>query len=332
MILRVLRARVIAGEEERLAHFVRDEAVAAALQVPGLLSFQPAVRETKAGLELVLVSTWTDFADLAAAGRDLDAPLAMRGAEPMLTDGHAEHYELVIGEARAMPLREAKLRLTRLPIRLNTEAAYYEAVRAWADRLLDQSGLVAFSLGRRVVGRQDDIAAVMIWQDEAALRDAAGFDIDRPMGESELAAFWAADPSIEHFDALTATEPSADAPAILLVDDTRRYVHATPAAATMTGRPLARLLTMRVDDLAPVAQRDAVQGTWDRFVADGSMAGPIVLQRPDGSDVELRFSAKANAPWPGAHASLLVTADTAGDLDIDRALVDAGLVARYASA
>ena len=92
----------------------------------------------------------------------------------MVADSHAEHYELVIGEARAMPLREAKLRLTRIPIRQNAEAAYYEAVRRWADRLLDEAGMVAFSLGRRVIGRQDEIVAAQIWQDEAALLEAAG--------------------------------------------------------------------------------------------------------------------------------------------------------------
>jgi PAS domain-containing protein len=332
MILRVLRARVIAGEEARLAQFVRDGAVGRALQVPGLLSVQPAVRETPAGSELVIVSTWAGFDELAAAGRDLNAPLGIVGAAPLLTDSHPEHYELVIGEARTMPLREAKLRLTSIAIRPNAEAAYYEAVRRWADRLLDQTGLVAFSLGRRVVGRQDHIVAAMIWQDEAALLDVAGSDVDRPMGGDELAAFWAADPAIEHFDALTAIDARPNAPAILLMDDKRRYVHATPAAARLSGRSLARLLTMRLEDVARPSEREAIPAAWDRFVTDGSIEGPYVLERPDGSAVEVLYSAKANAPWPGSHASLLVPKGDAGDLDVDRALIDAGFVARYASA
>lgn len=332
MILRVLRARVIAGEEARLAQYVRDEAVGRALQVPGLLSLQPAVRETPAGVELVIVSTWTGFDDLVAVGRDLDAPLGIFGAAPLLVDSHAEHYELVIGEARAMPLREAKLRLTRIPIRPNLEASYYEAVRRWADRLLDESGLVAFSLGRRVVGRQDHVVAAMIWQDEAALLDVAGEDLDKPLGGRELSEFWAADPAIEHFDALTAIEARPDAPAILVADDNRRYVHATPAAARLTGRPLARLLTMRVDDVARAGDREGVPAAWSRFLAEGSMQGPFVFQRPDGSEVEVRYAAKANAPWPGSHATLLVPTDDDRELDIDRALIDAGFVARYSEA
>ncbi len=332
MILRVLRARVIPGEEARLQRYIRDEAVARALQVPGLLSFQPAVRATAAGTELVIVSTWAGFEEIAAAGRDLDAPLAMPGTEVMLADSHAEHYELVIGASRAMPLREAKLRLTRIPIRPNAEAQYYEAVRGWSDRLLDRSGMVAFTLGRRVVGRQDDIVAVQIWQDEAALHDVAGSDLEKPMGARELSRFWAADPSIEHFDALTAIDPRPDAPAILLADDDRRYVHATPAAARLSGRPLARLLTMRVEDVTRASEREGVPEAWDRFVAEGSMQGPYVLERPDGSEVEIRFASKANAPWPGSHASLLVPAGDDRELDVDRALVDAGFVARYAPA
>ncbi|HUQ43583.1 MAG TPA: PAS domain-containing protein [Candidatus Limnocylindria bacterium] len=340
MILQVLRARVIAGQEARLMRFVREEAVGPALRVPGLLSFQPAIRETRAGVELVIVSSWNDFQDLAGLGGDLDAPLSMPGAAEMLADSHAEHYELVLGEARAMPLREAKLRLTRIPIRPNVESSYYEAVRVWADRLLDEAGLVAFSLGRRVIGRQDDIVAVQVWQDEAAIRAAGGTDIEKPMGGDELSQFWAAEPSIEHFDALTAVEPRTDAPAILLADDSRRYVHATPAAALLVGRPLARLLTMRVEDVAPPDQRAQVASLWDRFVADGSARGPYTVERPDGSQITVKFAAKANAPWPGSHASLLVahgpanghaaTDDDGDDLDIDRALVEAGLVARYA--
>jgi PAS domain-containing protein len=157
------------------------------------------------------------------------------------------------------------------------------------------------------------------------------------MGGPELSRFWAAEPTIEHFDALTAIEPHANAPAILLADDQRRYVHATPAAARLSGHSLARLLTMRVEDVARAADRAAVPEAWDRFVADGSMRGPYVFERPDGSEVEVRFSAKANAPWPGAHASLLVPTDAeahddGADLDIDAALVEAGLVARYAPA
>jgi PAS domain-containing protein len=329
MILRVFRARVITGEEGRLARFVRDEAVATALQVPGLLSFQPAVRETLSGAELVIVSTWSGFEDLTAAGRDLDAPLAAPTLAAMLTDGRAEHYELVIGEARSMPLRTAKLRLTRIPIRPNAEAAYYDAVRKWADRLLDESGMVAFSLGRRVIGRQDEIVAAQVFQDEAALVEMAGADIARPMGERELSAYWAADPAIEHFDALTALEARPDAPALLLADDSRRYVHATPAAARIAGRPLARLLTLRVDDLSRASERPQLPEVWDRFLADGSMEGPYVLERPDGSEVPVRFASKANAPWPGSHASLLVPADDPDDMDVDQALVEAGFVARY---
>jgi hypothetical protein len=259
LILRVLRARVIPGEEARLARFVREEAVASALNIPGLLSFQPAVRDTRVCTELVIVSTWTGFEALAAAASDLDGPILLPHAAEMLAEGHAEHYELVLGEARAMPLREAKLRLARLPIRPNVEASYYEAVRQWADRLLDDAGMVAFTLGRRVVGRQDEIVAVQVFQDEAALRDAAGPKIERPMGTAELSQYWAAEPMIEHFDALTAVDPRPDAPAILLADDSRRYVHATPAAARLSGRPLARLLTMRVEDVSRPSEREHVE-------------------------------------------------------------------------
>ena len=332
MILRLYRARVLEGQESRLARIVRDEAMPRALGTPGLLSFQPAVRETPSGTEVAIVSTWAGFDSITAVGRDLDTPLAMPEIGRIVSDGRADHYELVIGEARALPLRSALLRLTRIPIIANAEAAYYEAVRDWAERLLDTTGLVAFTLGRRVVGRQDEIVAVQVWQDAAALREAAGPDLARPMGSPELSRFWAADPAIEHFDALTAVEARPDAPAILLVDGDRRYMHATPAAARLTGHPLSRLLTMRVDDLAPARDRADIPRLWDRFLDHGSMTGPYVVARPDGSEVEVRFAAKANAPWPGSHASLVVPAedrDEGQDLDVDSALVEAGFVAKY---
>lgn len=66
MILRVHRSRVIEGQEPRLVRFIRDEAMAQALAIPGLLSFQPATRETPAGTELVVASTWTGFDALVA--------------------------------------------------------------------------------------------------------------------------------------------------------------------------------------------------------------------------------------------------------------------------
>src|SRR5262249_51652073 len=160
-------------------------------------------------------------------------------------------------------------------------------------------------------------------------RAAAGRDGARPMGEPELSRFWAADPAIEHFDALTAVDALPDAPAVLLVDDERRYVHATPAAARLSGRPLSRLLTMRVDDLLPARDRASVPQLWDRFLSEGSQARPCVVARPDGSEIALRLTAKANAPWQGSHASVVVEADDAdetGELDVDRALVAAGFV------
>ena len=134
---------------------------------------------------------------------------------------------------------------------------------------------------------------------------------------------------IEHFDALTAIDPRPDAPAILLMDDKRRCVHATPAAARFSGRSLARLLTMRVDDVTRPSERDDVPepgtASWRRLGA-----GPLPPGAPGRLGGEVLYSAKANSPWPGSHASLLVPADQERELDVDRALVEAGLVRRYA--
>jgi hypothetical protein len=71
---------------------------------------------------------------------------------------------------------------------------------------------------------------------------------------------------------------------------------------------------------------------WKHFVAKGSLDGAIRLARPDGSSVEVRFSARARTPWPGCHVSMLTPPDSADVPDIAKALIDAGFVARYSVA
>jgi hypothetical protein len=72
-----------------------------------------------------------------------------------------------------------------------------------------------------------------------------------------------------------------------------------------------------------------VPGMWERFLAMGSMSSRFALRRRDGSEVAVRFSARARSPWPGTHASMFVPGESETPPDIDTALVDGGFVSRF---
>jgi hypothetical protein len=64
-------------------------------------------------------------------------------------------------------------------------------------------------------------------------------------------------------------------------------------------------------------------------MASGLSVGEFDLARPDASVARVHYAAKTNAPWPGSHTSVLWPADDAPITDVDAALSEAGLVARY---
>ena len=328
MILRVFRGMVPPEGADELVAFVRDRAIADGLRTPGLRSFQAALRSTAVGTELVIVSTWTDFDAVLAPGRLLDSPLAVRGAGAFLSGGHADHYELLATEARGIPVSNTTVRVTRALLRPNVEGDYFGRVRTLADGLLDRPGLIAFLVGRRAIQTTIEATTISLWEDEAALRELAGPDLSSPPYLDEFGPYHIAPPVSEEYEGLALTRPREDAPAILLADDERRYVYATPSAARLTGHSVARLLTMRIDDLTAPELRGGVPAVWARFVAEGRMEAAYTLCRADGSAVPVRFSARARSPWPGCHASMLIPQDDPATPDIDGALLSAGLLSR----
>jgi hypothetical protein len=85
---------------------------------------------------------------------------------------------------------------------------------------------------------------------------------------------------------------------------------------------------MRIDDLAAPATREGLPRRWERFLAEGSMAGAFTVRRRDLREVVLRVAARARVPWPGSHAAVLVPEGAPGRPDVDRALAEAGFVSR----
>jgi hypothetical protein len=332
VILRVFEGRVNEGDEGRLAQFVREEAVAQVLSIPGLISFQPAWRPTPDGLRVVIVSTWRDFPSLLATGRDLRSPIAIPRAGGMIRDGRADHYELAIGGARGIPIRGSTLAIVRGRLTPKLEGMLFAGLRARAQPMLDDAELLALHVGRRMGDEGPDVIGVSLWA--GPVLEGGGRTqsvVDRLLGE-ELAACFVDPPEAEVFDALTVGDGTVDAVALMLADDERRYLHVTSAAAALVGRSVARILTLRLDDLVAPELRASVPEIWEQFVADGSLDDAISLGRPDGSSVEVRFSARARTPWPGCHASMLIPVDVPDVPDIAKALIDAGFVSRYSVA
>jgi two-component system CheB/CheR fusion protein len=90
--------------------------------------------------------------------------------------------------------------------------------------------------------------------------------------------------------------------AILVADDSGRYIDANPAAVSLTGYSRAELLTMTLVDLTPLQQRSGSGEGWKRFLQEGRASGGYRVLRKDGSEVDIEFRAVANIV-PGVHLS-----------------------------
>ena len=97
-------------------------------------------------------------------------------------------------------------------------------------------------------------------------------------------------------------ESSIDA--ILIVDDSRRYLDANPAASELLGVPHAEITRYRIDDFAAPALRLQIEEAWSAFLRDGKQSGEYELIRSDGAILSVEFNATANFVF-GRHLSSL---------------------------
>jgi PAS domain S-box-containing protein len=332
VILRIYRGRVADSDREHFLGQVRERA-SARLMLPGLLSFQPAWRQAGRGLQVVLPSPWDECVSIATLDRNLDQPITLPGAGKLVHGGHSTHYELVAGSLRSMAIGGARVRILRGDLRPNEDAAFFSWARGRLEALIDDGQLLGAHLGRRIMQHGQEAIHVGIWRNDEVLDELTGGRRDKPiaLGEETLKYFtdeW----SLEDYEAVSRVPAGRSAPALLLADDQRRYFYATPAAARLTGFSVARLTSMRVEDLALPELAESVESMWQRFLAVGEQEGPFVLVRRDGSRQEVIYHARANTPWPGAHTSLLAPVGANGPLpEFDAALSAAGIVARHAT-
>jgi PAS domain S-box-containing protein len=100
------------------------------------------------------------------------------------------------------------------------------------------------------------------------------------------------------FDAVFDAVPDA----MLVADDTGRYIAANPAALELLARSRDEILSSTVAEVSPPGVD--VEAAWQDFLRRGRASGEYVLVRPDGSQVEVHFEAYANVR-PGYHLSIL---------------------------
>jgi PAS domain S-box-containing protein len=92
--------------------------------------------------------------------------------------------------------------------------------------------------------------------------------------------------------------------AVVLADDSGRYVDANPAACEIFAMPCDQLIGKRIADFCPPGTGAQVKEAWRDFLQHGEQAGEFVLYRPDGAQRTLEYRAKGNVR-PGVHLSVL---------------------------
>jgi len=92
--------------------------------------------------------------------------------------------------------------------------------------------------------------------------------------------------------------------ALIVADDTGRYLAVNDRVAELTGYRSSELTTMCVADLTPEDVESMRPQLWNRFIETGTQEGVYFLKRRDGSSVPMRYVAVANIA-PGLHLSAL---------------------------
>lgn len=92
--------------------------------------------------------------------------------------------------------------------------------------------------------------------------------------------------------------------AILMADDSQRYIDANPAACELLGYGRDEIVGgLRVVDVLVPGSLD-LSDRWGRFVGSGRQRGRVQLRRKDGGIVSAQFSAVAHV-LPGVHLSVM---------------------------
>jgi two-component system, NarL family, sensor kinase len=97
---------------------------------------------------------------------------------------------------------------------------------------------------------------------------------------------------------------NASLDAILIADDSRRYVDANPAACELLAVDRTQITKFKIDDFASPKLRGEIEAAWKSFLRNGKLRGEYELVRLDGTVRQVEFSDIANF-LPGRHLTTL---------------------------
>lgn len=200
MILRILRGGAGPDDLEHLLEAIQADVEDWAVSGGGPLTFQPACRPRGDALDFLLVSTWQDAEAVLAKGGDVTLPRGRLGASARLQEPRAQHYELMLDMTYHEPRPGEVVRLSSMKLIQRRSSAFYDHVRRLWDQFVGDTGLVAIHVGRRVGTEVEHAVVASVWENQEALdaTTSGGF-----VGGDEMREFYASDPTIEHFAALT---------------------------------------------------------------------------------------------------------------------------------
>ncbi len=313
MIIRLLRGTVPAGQEAALVGRLRALAIDAPMR--GFTGATFGFRRGGPELGFMALTTWESIdaiAQLTAGAPDGPVPAQLPGRE-------VEHVSIDLFEAADESLAVldgdvAALGLIWGKIAPHAESAAHEMIRASAQGIA-AAGVRGLHVGRRVHDGQSELLVVASWRDRLALH---AFAQRRENGAIDpeflkLLTDW----RFETYDCLApgALKLAPAAPAVLLADDTGRYIDASPAIEAILGVPAELVMGRTLVDFTPPDRRGAAEAAWQSFLDAGSGQGTFDLLRPDGRVVTVVYRALANCPDSGIHASVLCVP---GEAETDR--------------
>ncbi len=106
---------------------------------------------------------------------------------------------------------------------------------------------------------------------------------------------------------------------MVVANDAREYVAANPAACLLLRMPEEDVLGLKIDDFTPAGNQDLVERLWEAFIREGVQEGTFELVPPDGSRLQIDYSATANVE-PGLHLSILMFPAVGGEPPPDQGL------------
>lgn len=325
MILRIVLGALPPGRDAATLVAARNRLARAAGAVGGLDSLIVAARpvptddasvgpDALPAIEAAIVTVWQDVVAMTRAvavdeegrflGTRLDLPFAVSSTD---------HYEVAGRTFAALPPEStAFLRILTVRTEADREAELVGILRAQQPRLVDL-GVVASHVGRRgLPGGEIEAVHVSVWPDRATIRAATHGDPERPLFAQELEA-WMDRFRLEMYDGIEIAPrlPTGSGPPLLILDEDRRIVDVTAAAAATLGMTPVDLVGRPLEELAEA---------WPGLIGSGSATGASGWSVPEVGSIAIHFAIARDRPVPGRHAMLVRRrhdpAPSTADLDV----------------